>query len=298
MDIDLASKGQSPVKNHMIMVGLIVLFMALYWLSDVIVDVFILQESDFFTSLLHPDEMCLAMRLLNMPIVLLFSLVVLILFIKRQKAEVALVQERDLAQKYLDVAGIMLAAFNSTGEIILINHKGCEILNVTEEEALGKNWFDNYLPKIMVDEVKEVFNQLMMGNMMLGEYYENPVLTSDGEERIIAFHNTILKDEEGNIQGVLFSGEDITDRIKAEKEIKILRGIIPICSHCKQIRDDNGFWKQVEVYVRDHSDADFTHSICPGCIEQHYPDIFEQLNKEQKTTTGNGTEQDQPSRLI
>ncbi|SLM28026.1 membrane hypothetical protein [Desulfamplus magnetovallimortis] len=60
---------------------------------------------------------------------------------------------------------------------------------------------------------------------------------------------------------------------KALKEIKTLRGIVPICSFCKNIRDDKGYWERVEVYVKRHSEADFSHSICPKCAKEHYPDI-------------------------
>ncbi len=49
--------------------------------------------------------------------------------------------------------------------------------------------------------------------------------------------------------------------------------IIPICSSCKKIRDDDGYWNQIEVYIRDHSEADFSHSICPGCAKELYPDL-------------------------
>lgn len=65
----------------------------------------------------------------------------------------------------------------------------------------------------------------------------------------------------------------IAELHKALTEVKVLRGIVPICSSCKKIRDDNGFWQQVEVYVSAHSDAMFTHGICPECIEELYPDI-------------------------
>ncbi len=58
---------------------------------------------------------------------------------------------------------------------------------------------------------------------------------------------------------------------KALSEVKTLRGIIPICSNCKKIRDDDGFWQRVEIYVRKHSEADFTHSLCPECAETLYP---------------------------
>ena len=60
---------------------------------------------------------------------------------------------------------------------------------------------------------------------------------------------------------------------KAMGEIKTLSGLIPICSSCKKIRDDKGYWQQVEVYVRDHSSADFSHGICPDCARKLYPEL-------------------------
>jgi hypothetical protein len=60
---------------------------------------------------------------------------------------------------------------------------------------------------------------------------------------------------------------------KTIDEVIVLRGILPICSLCKKIRDDDGYWHQVESYVRSHSEADFTHGICPDCMKELYPDI-------------------------
>jgi methyl-accepting chemotaxis protein len=56
-------------------------------------------------------------------------------------------------------------------------------------------------------------------------------------------------------------------------QIKKLSGLLPICASCKKIRDDEGYWNQVEVYIRDHSEAEFTHSICPDCMKKLYPDV-------------------------
>ncbi len=60
---------------------------------------------------------------------------------------------------------------------------------------------------------------------------------------------------------------------KAISEIKQLSGLLPICSHCKKIRDDKGYWSQIESYIRDHSDAEFSHGICPDCAKEHYPEF-------------------------
>ncbi len=67
----------------------------------------------------------------------------------------------------------------------------------------------------------------------------------------------------------------VLEREKAHQELRILRGLLPICASCKKIRDDTGYWTQIEGYIRDHSEAEFTHSICPDCAKRLYPDFYE-----------------------
>ena len=69
---------------------------------------------------------------------------------------------------------------------------------------------------------------------------------------------------------------------KALNEVKTLRGIVPICSFCKKIRDDKGYWNQVEVYIRERLDAKFSHGICPECIKEHYPDEYKHMTPKKK----------------
>lgn len=66
---------------------------------------------------------------------------------------------------------------------------------------------------------------------------------------------------------------------KAIEEIKVLSGLLPICSHCKSIRDDKGYWHEVETYVGKHTHAKFTHGVCPQCMKKHYPEYDKQINK-------------------
>ena len=65
--------------------------------------------------------------------------------------------------------------------------------------------------------------------------------------------------------------ETVNDLQEALARLKVLSGLLPICSHCKKIRDDSGYWNQIEVYVREHSHAEFSHGICPDCLAEHYP---------------------------
>jgi len=66
---------------------------------------------------------------------------------------------------------------------------------------------------------------------------------------------------------------------EAHDRIRTLSGIVPICSCCKMIRNDDGYWEQVEVYIRDRTEAEFTHGICPTCITERYPEIGQGIGK-------------------
>jgi len=82
----------------------------------------------------------------------------------------------------------------------------------------------------------------------------------------------------------------------ALKEVKVLRGILPICSFCKKIRDDDGYWNQVEVYIKKRSDVDFSHSICPACFEEHYPEEY-RISQSKKQTKHNKANSADPKGL-
>ncbi len=83
---------------------------------------------------------------------------------------------------------------------------------------------------------------------------------------------------------VLGHERDLTATLeKALNEIKTLRGILPICMHCKKIRGDSGYWQQVEQYVTEHTDAQFSHGLCPDCMRTVYPDVdWEELRRKRE----------------
>ncbi len=77
--------------------------------------------------------------------------------------------------------------------------------------------------------------------------------------------------------------KELTSRVEeAMKKIKVLGGLIPICSHCKKIRDDKGYWSQLEQYLNEHSEASFSHGICPECAEKHYGDLLKKKREASK----------------
>jgi PAS domain S-box-containing protein len=170
--------------------------------------------------------------LFNRPLALVGIWIVVLLGIQRRKYEreigkkaqdiarsnVAVRQERDRAQSYLDLAGFIFLGLDLEGRLTILNKKGCEIVGC-EKEPIGRNWFD-FIPERMHAEMWEAFRQLSSGEADAVADYENPILAANGEERLIAWHNTVLRDDAGNVTGTLSSGEDITERKKAENELK------------------------------------------------------------------------------
>lgn len=128
-------------------------------------------------------------------------------------------EERDKAQQYLSVARVMIVALNIEGRVTLINKMGCEVLGYKEEKIVGNNWFDFCIPAKTRHKVREVFLKLMAGEIEIAEYYENPISIRSGDERIIAWHSTIVRDKKGRITGTLSSGEDITERKQTAAEL-------------------------------------------------------------------------------
>lgn len=140
---------------------------------------------------------------------------------ERRLTEIALRTERDNAQRYLDTVEAIIISLDNVGCVRLINRKGCQLLGYTEQELLGKNWFTTCLPQPQgMKEVFPAFEKIMSGDLKSVEHYENPVMTRDGRERLIAWHNSYFRDSQGNIIGTLSAGEDITDRVQAEESAR------------------------------------------------------------------------------
>lgn len=123
-------------------------------------------------------------------------------------------------QALLDCAGVMFVEIDTKGIVTLVNKKTCDVFGYSEAEMLGKNWFENFLPDRIKKDILPISKKLLRGELKSTEYAENPILTKDQGERIIYWHNTIIKDHTGKIIGHLSAGEDITERKKTEDLLK------------------------------------------------------------------------------
>lgn len=149
-------------------------------------------------------------------------------------------------------------------------------------------WCDVILPEDL-QKIKKQFVKALKTNKLYKREYR--IRTPKGKIVWIHSKGQIIIDQTGaidHIAGVFFNITELKEakekRKKAEKEreklivelkdalaqVKTLKGLLPICSHCKKIRDDEGYWQQIEKYIHDRSEAEFSHGICPDCFKKHY----------------------------
>lgn len=128
--------------------------------------------------------------------------------------------ERDRTRQYLDVAEVMMIGLDRDGRITFINSKGCKILGYEKDELVGSDWFSNFIPKKQIPEIRRVFTSLLAGNIEPVKFYECPVVCKDGSEKSVAWHNSIVRDSDGNIVGTFSSGEDTTEKKMIERTMQ------------------------------------------------------------------------------
>ncbi len=172
-----------------------------------------------------------------------------------------------------------------------LNYLGCNTKFAIDagfskpEEIVGKSDFDlfgiNTAKSFHMNDLAVIDSGVARLN------YQESNIHSDGSPSWSRTSKIPLFDRDGTIIGLLGTYEDITEqkRIEIEREelismlqkalgeISTLSGLLPICSSCKKIRDDKGYWTQLEVFISNHTEAEFTHGLCPDCLERLYPDI-------------------------
>jgi PAS domain S-box-containing protein len=139
-----------------------------------------------------------------------------------------------------------------------------------------KATYEGFLERVHPEDRKEVDSKYKESIASKTDYkLEHRILLKDGSEKWVLERGQTEYDDAGTPLRSLGTVQDIT-------EIKLLRCILPICSSCKKIRDDEGYWTQIESYIDKYSDAVFSHGICPDCAQKLYPEQYEAILKEKE----------------
>lgn len=168
---------------------------------------------------------------------------------------------------------------------VYVSPKVQELLGYEPTEVLGKTPFDLMAPE-EVARVQPIVQELQREPRPF-RILENTNLHKDGSLRVLETSGVPIYDRGGRWIGFRGIDRDITARKQAERErerlivelqealdnIKILRGLLPICASCKKIRDDLSHWRRIEEYIKDRTGVQFSHSICPDCMKTLYPEL-------------------------
>jgi len=174
----------------------------------------------------------------------------------RKVSENAIRFERDKAQQYLDIAEVMLVALDRKGQVTLVNNKGCRILGFREDEIVGKDWFETFLPERGKVHARKAFSKIMAGRVASYERVVSCVVCRDGEEKLVEWHNTVLRDEAGAILGTLSSGQDISVQRRVERALQKSEASLKRAQEVAHV----GSWR-VDVRTRRVEWSDETYRI-------------------------------------
>jgi PAS domain S-box-containing protein len=204
---------------------------------------------------------------------------------EHQRSEEYLLESERRFHSVIQTATDAIVLADRSGNIIAWNRAAQIIFSYREEEVLGQP-LTMVMPERYRDAHRKGIARLQSGGeaRVIGTTVELHGLRKDGSE----FPLELSIGTWQTAEGIFYSGiiRDITERKRAEEErerlilelqdamtkIKVLGGLLPICATCKKIRDDKGYWKQLEDYITDHSEAQFTHGICTDCARKLHPD--------------------------
>ena len=202
--------------------------------------------------------------------------------LERKKAEKALRESEEKFRHIITTVREGILSMDADWRITFVNAHLAEMLGYNIDEILGQSFEMLLFNEDLHDFADHKYERQQ------GKYsqFERRFKAKDGRSIWTIVSATAMINDEGGFVGSFGTITDITERKEAEKElqkkmkelrqamdqIKTLRGILPICMNCKKIRDDQGYWNQVEIYVRKHTEADFSHGLCPDCMKILYPE--------------------------
>ena len=182
---------------------------------------------------------------------------------KRRQAEEKLKQAKETFKLALREMPVIIYATDEDGSVVFFNRE-FERVSGYRAEDLADN-----------PEILKLLFQVEKGDSRAEPKAKSEwnFLSKDGLEKTVYWSN--ISEHPPMVGWKSWKvGVDITELKAARDKVKVLNGLLPICSNCKKIRDDKGYWNRIEAYIHDHSEADFTHAICPICAKKLYPELY------------------------
>jgi PAS domain-containing protein len=206
---------------------------------------------------------------------------------RRKQAERQLEVERNFVSAILDHSAAFILVMDAGGRILRICRNCERVLQRPFMETVGRPFWELALTGEHWPECEALIRRVAAGED--SAELELPLSQGAGPARIILWSFSAIRREGAAAEFIIATGIDHTERRQlleerdkligrlqqAMAEIRTLSGLIPICANCKKIRDDDGFWHQVEEYISRHSLAEFSHGICPECVRKLYPDYYD-----------------------
>lgn len=208
----------------------------------------------------------------------------------KHKTDKKIQDQRELLRITLSSIGEAVIATDAEGRISFINTVAESLTGQLKDTTIGKP-LEQALT--IIDENDQTRLTNLMQNLLNMGKISNPTsrwLLDRGEKAVpIRINGSPIRDKLGNFRGIIIICRDISQQRRSEKEkdellsklenalgkVRLLSGLLPICASCKRIRDDKGYWNQIESYIKSHSEVEFSHGICPRCVKELYPDYYD-----------------------
>lgn len=204
----------------------------------------------------------------------------------RQAAEEALHQSEELYTRLVNAIPDLVIRTDLAGTILFANDYDFQkVAGYSKEDIQGQNMLSFMTPE---DQLRAMENTVIMMEGRMGPQ-EYQMVKKNRDLIHFEVNGDVLRHDDGTPFGMVYVCRNIDDRKQAEKErekhiaalqqalseVKVLSGLLPICASCKKIRDDKGYWNQIESYIQNHSEAQFSHGLCPECASKIYPKFFQ-----------------------
>jgi PAS domain S-box-containing protein len=216
-----------------------------------------------------------------MRLIVILTLIVLLVYVTKNK----IIAKQNIMVRNILNNAIPICITNRDFDIILANDTYWQIFGDVRDSRTPVKCY-NHRPGKSCHTADCALKQIFDGK---DEFVCESIKKHNGDVQNFIVTARPFRNRRGQLTGVVESFQEITELKKLEQEktelilqlreslnkVKVLSGLVPICAGCKKIRDDQGFWNHLESYISRHSDAEFSHGLCPDCALKYYPELTE-----------------------